>query len=115
MTSVLRWRFAATCALTVGLLFALIAAQATAQAASYRVEEASVAQLQADMAAGRITSEALVRAYLARIQAVDVVLPSADLARELRLRCVVRPDTAQRQLLDRLGLRLPERLQPPGT
>lgn len=52
---------------------------------------------------------------LARIQAVDVVLPSADLARELRLRCVVRPDTAQRQLLDRLGLRLPERLQPPGT
>jgi len=71
MTSVLRWRFAATCALTVGLLFALIAAQATAQAASYRVEEASVAQLQADMAAGRITSEALVRAYLARIQAVD--------------------------------------------
>lgn len=51
---------------------------------------------------------------LARIQTVDVVLPAADLFRELRLRCVVRPDSAQRQLLDRLGLRLPERLQLPS-
>ena len=34
-------------------------------------------------------------------------------ARELRLRCVVRPDDAQRRLLDRLGLRLPERIRPP--
>ena len=29
----------------------------------------------------------------------------------LRLRCVVRPDKAQALLLDRLGLRLPERLR----
>ena len=49
---------------------------------------------------------------LGRIQSTDVVLPLAeDTARELRIRCVVRPDKAQAALLDRLGLRLPERLR----
>ena len=48
---------------------------------------------------------------LARIQSVDVVLPLEN-RRELRLRCVVRPDAAQAALLDRLGLKLPERLRP---
>ena len=47
---------------------------------------------------------------LRRIQSTDVVLPTAD-GRELRLRCVVRPDAAQAALLDRLGLELPERLR----
>ena len=47
---------------------------------------------------------------LRRIQSTDVVLPTAD-GRELRLRCVVRPDPAQARLLDRLGLDLPERLR----
>ena len=42
----------------------------------------------------------------------DVVLPTATTPqRDLRLRCVVRPDRAQAALLDRLGLRLPERLR----
>jgi len=51
---------------------------------------------------------------LARIQSTDVVLPLAnDPGRELRIRCVVRPDTAQALLLDRLGLRLPARLSVP--
>ena len=51
---------------------------------------------------------------LARIQSSDVVLPLADdPGRELRIRCVVRPDTAQALLLDRLGLRLPQRLSVP--
>lgn len=51
---------------------------------------------------------------LALIQSADVVIPTAsDPARELRLRCVVRPDKAQRQLLDYLGLRLPDRLRLP--
>lgn len=51
---------------------------------------------------------------LARIQSTDVVIPVADSSgRELRIRCVVRPDTAQAILLDRLGLRLPERLKIP--
>ena len=49
---------------------------------------------------------------LRRIQSTDVVLPTTD-GRELRLRCVVRPDKAQAALLDRLGLRLPERVRPP--
>jgi len=49
-----------------------------------------------------------------RIQSTDVVLPLADEPdRELRIRCVVRPDKAQALLLDRLGLRLPERLRIP--
>jgi hypothetical protein len=51
---------------------------------------------------------------LARIQSTDVVLPLArDPQRHVRIRCVVRPDRAQAALLDRLGLRLPERLRSP--
>jgi transposase len=47
-----------------------------------------------------------------RIRSTDVVVPLAhNPARELRLRCVVRPDTAQAILLQRLGLRLPERIR----
>jgi transposase len=53
---------------------------------------------------------------LSRITAADVVLPLADASgRELRIRCVVRPDRAQALLLDRLGLQLPERLRAPKT
>jgi hypothetical protein len=51
---------------------------------------------------------------LQRIQSTDVVLPTED-GRELRLRCIVRPDAAQAALLDRLGLDLPERLRIPST
>ena len=47
---------------------------------------------------------------LHRIQSADVVLPTTD-GRELRLRCVVRPDPDQAALLDRLGLELPQRLR----
>jgi transposase len=50
---------------------------------------------------------------LQRIQSTDVVLPAED-GRELRLRCVVRPDAAQAALLDRLGLDLPQRLRVPS-
>ena len=51
---------------------------------------------------------------LSRLESVDVVLPTAETPRrEIRLRCVVRPDKAQADLLGRLGLRLPERLQLP--
>ena len=53
---------------------------------------------------------------LGRIQSADVVLPLAeDPGRKLRIRCVVKPDKAQVLLLDRLGLRLPERLRPPPS
>jgi transposase len=51
---------------------------------------------------------------LGAIQSTDVVLPIATVPpREMRLRCVVRPDKAQAALLDRLGLRLPDRLRTP--
>lgn len=53
---------------------------------------------------------------LSRISAADIVLPLADgSARELRIRCVVRPERSQALLLDRLGLKLPERLRVPQT
>jgi transposase len=52
---------------------------------------------------------------LSRIHSADIVLPLADASnRELRLRCVVRPDREQALLLQRLGLTLPERLHPPS-
>jgi transposase len=51
---------------------------------------------------------------LSRITAADVVLPLADNSgRTLRIRCVVRPDRSQAILLERLGLKLPERLRGP--
>ncbi len=51
---------------------------------------------------------------LAAITSTDVILPTAaPPGRELRLRCVVRPDPAQAVLLERLGLRLPEQLRMP--
>jgi transposase len=52
---------------------------------------------------------------LSRIHSADIVLPLADGSkRELRLRCVVRPEREQQLLLQRLGLTLPERLRPPN-
>ena len=49
---------------------------------------------------------------LASIQSTDVVLQTTEHpSHELRVRCVVRPDRAQALLLDRLGLRLPERIR----
>jgi transposase len=48
---------------------------------------------------------------IGRLTSTDVVLPTTD-GREVRLRCVVRPDRQQAQLLDRLGVDLPSRLRP---
>ena len=65
------------------------------------------------MRAGLGNSPRTILDELGAIQSVDVVLPIATTPkRDLRLRCVVRPDRAQAALLDRLGLRLPKRLQP---
>lgn len=64
--------------------------------------------------AGLGNSPRVILEELGRIQSTDVVLPLADNPdREIRIRCVVRPDGSQAVLLDRLGLRLPERLRPP--
>ena len=53
-----------------------------------------------------------VLAELARIHAMDVLLPTSS-GRTLRLQCVTQPDAAQRVLLSRLGLTLPSRLGQP--
>jgi transposase len=59
--------------------------------------------------AGLGSSATTVLEELARIQSTDVVMPTRD-GRQVRLRCIVRPDRAQAILLDRLGLSLPHRL-----
>jgi transposase len=62
--------------------------------------------------AGLGNSPRTVLGELRRLQSADIVLPTAETpTREIRLRCVVRPDRAQALLLDRLGLRLPDRLR----
>lgn len=48
----------------------------------------------------------------ARIKATDVVLPTTA-GRDVKLTCITRPDKAQRAIIDRLGLELPERLGRP--
>ena len=65
-------------ALTLAFALAVAAAatSAAARSASYVVDEKSVAELQADLAAGTVTSEQLVRAYLARIRSIDVAGPA---------------------------------------
>jgi hypothetical protein len=45
-----------------------------------------------------------------RIQSVDVVLPTVH-GKEIRLRCVVKPDPPQEALIGRLGFKLPRRLR----
>ena len=61
--------------LLAGLAAAVLAAQAPAQAAQVEFDDASVAQLQAAMAAGTFSSEKLIELCLARIQAYDAQGP----------------------------------------
>jgi transposase len=64
--------------------------------------------------AGLGNSPRTILAELGRIESADVVLPLADNPRRaLRVRCVIRPDRAQALLLERLGLRVPNRLRRP--
>jgi transposase len=62
--------------------------------------------------AGLGSSVTTILEEMARIQSTDVVLPTQD-GRQVRLRCVVRPDPVQAILLGRLGLELPQRLKLP--
>ena len=48
----------------------------------------------------------------ARIKAADVILPTTA-GRDVKLTCVTRPDKAQRAIIERLGIELPERLGRP--
>lgn len=58
------------------LAFAMGGAVSAADKAGYQVEEKSVAQLEADMASGAATAEALTRAYLDRIAAMNLKGPA---------------------------------------
>jgi transposase len=60
--------------------------------------------------AGLGNSPRTVLEELARIQAHDVVLPTAGHG-QIRLRCVTQPDAAQAALFDRLGIILPKRMR----
>ncbi len=53
-----------------------------------------------------------VQEELARIKCCQVILPTSS-GREIQLRCISRPDEAQRILLNRLGLKIPSRLGSP--
>jgi len=65
--------------------------------------------------AGLGRSPRLLLRELSCLKSADIVLPTAEATpRELRIRCVVRPDKAQAQLLGRLGLRMPKRLRIPA-
>jgi len=67
-------------------LVAMLTTLGGAAAAPYDVSEKDIATLQADLSAGRVTSEELVRAYLARIDTLDRNGPS------LRSVIAVNPD-----------------------
>jgi amidase len=66
-------------------LFAPLAANADANPnrGSFRIEDATVAQLQAAMASGRLTSETLTRFYVARILAFDQDGPGVNSVMEI--------------------------------
>jgi Transposase DDE domain len=63
-------------------------------------------------AAGLGTAARTVREECARIKLNAVILPTST-GREIQLQCVNRPDARQRALLDRLGIKIPERLGEP--
>ena len=64
--------------------------------------------------AGLGSSPRTILEEIGRVQSTDVILP-LESGQELRLRCVVQPDDAQKALLERLGLKLPRRLRAPKT
>ncbi|MBV9103238.1 MAG: amidase [Candidatus Eremiobacteraeota bacterium] len=76
-----------------------------AQSPSYAVENKTIAQLQSDLSAGRVTSEQLVEAYLARIAAIDVAGPALHSVIVLNPHAVddARASDAQRRLGQAVG------------
>ena len=64
--------------------------------------------------AGLGSSPRTILEEIGRVQSTDVILP-LESGQELRLRCAVQPDEAQKALLERLGLKLPRRLRAPKT
>src|SRR5512143_1712000 len=56
---------------SLALVLAMVMTMGSARAARYDVVEKDIATLQADLTAGRVTSDELVKAYLARIDKID--------------------------------------------
>ena len=67
----------------VALLVSTCAAQRDEHAVPDRFNEATVAQLQAEMASGKLSSVKLTREYIARIQALDQSGPNVNAVIEL--------------------------------
>lgn len=61
---------------TLALILGMMAAMGSAAAKPYDIAEKSIATLQGDLSAGRVTSAELVRAYIARIDKIDRSGPS---------------------------------------
>jgi amidase len=76
------------------LLLAPFIASADSSASRFRYEDATVAELQAAMASGRLTSEALTRAYIARILAFDQDGPGVNSVMELNPDAIAMARTA---------------------
>jgi amidase len=70
-------------AVTIVLLSPFMAMADQSPDSRARHEEATVAQLQAEMASGRLTSEQLTREYIARILAFDQDGPGVNAVMEL--------------------------------
>ena len=64
--------------IVLAALAAFVLAACGDRAPSYDVEERSIAQLQADLTSGAVTSEQLVQAYLARIERIDRAGPNLN-------------------------------------
>ncbi|HEX6973636.1 MAG TPA: amidase family protein [Vicinamibacterales bacterium] len=64
--------------LVAAFILALVPAMLHAQRAAFRLEEATIAQIHAEMKAGRLTCRALVQQYLARIDAYDKKAPAIN-------------------------------------
>ena len=71
------------------VLGAVAAGRAEAQQASIAVDNASLTDVQQALAQGKITSSALTKVYLARIEAYDRAGPAINAVRELN------PDAAK--------------------
>ena len=82
------------------LLLTPFTASADSSASRFRYEDATVAELQAAMASGRLTSEALTRAYIARVLELDQDGPGVNSVMELNpdaISMARRADSLRRQ------------------
>jgi amidase len=103
----------------VTILFALALSSEGALAMDYDVSEKSIATLQADLSSGKVTSEALVRAYLERIEQIDrsgpalhsVISINPDALADARARDAARRTKGPRGALDGIPLLVKDNIE----